>query len=109
MVQQTESKLVLCDRCKKLVPVSEVRYVPVGREFIKVLCKSCRSGRPTPLPEKKQPPKKVYFCSRCRYNFRFDPEGNTILRCPFCGKADKVSEKKDIEAEKLLKDSDELL
>ena len=107
MVQTIVSKQVLCDRCKKLVPSNQVRYVPVGREYIKVLCRECRLGKPKAALVKIKDDKKVYFCSRCKYNFKHDSKGTTNLRCPYCGRTDKVSEKKKIPAEKLLKESEE--
>lgn len=106
MVQIIESKKVLCDRCKKLVPTSHVRYVPVGKDYIKVLCRECRLGKPKPVPAKVSD-KKEFYCSRCKYKFKHDPKGSTNLRCPYCGKKDKVDERKNIPAEKLLKESDD--
>jgi len=32
-----------------------------------------------------------YLCTRCNYKFRFDDDGVTSLRCPYCGKPDKLN------------------
>lgn len=42
--------------------------------------------------DEETPQKMLYYCSRCRYKFRHNPHGETNLRCPYCGRTDKVSE-----------------
>ncbi|MBN2051969.1 hypothetical protein JW756_00525 [Candidatus Woesearchaeota archaeon] len=103
----------LCERCRKFVPVADIKYLPKGDNARMALCKSCLKTFNSADAKKNFPAKATnvasgnsYFCGRCRYKFKFNPAGNATLRCPFCGKSDKVIENKDIDAESILRSSD---
>ena len=105
---------MVCDRCRKSVPVSDVKYIPKPTGGFTQLCSICRDRNKTSKPETLEiirPKKQVikekireakhthadmsrtnYFCTRCNYQFKYGLDGVTVLRCPYCGKSDKVSE-----------------
>jgi len=100
-----ESRQMICDWCRKAVPISDVRYVPKGNDSRTALCTICRAKHENTglQPVKKSDPnKKNYFCGRCRYKFRFDSAVSRI-KCPYCGEADKLTELKPAPAETLVK------
>ena len=51
--------------------------------------------------------KEKFLCMRCKYKFLHDRDSERILRCPFCGKEDKVIEDKPMPAEDLVSSSDD--
>jgi len=108
-----DTRKALCERCRKFVPVSEIKYLPKGDNARMALCKSCLKTFNPADAKKKVPAKatsvaagKSYFCGRCRYKFKFNPVGNAALRCPYCSKSDKVIEDKDIDAESILRSAE---
>lgn len=108
-----DTRKALCERCRKFVSISDIKYLPKGNNSRMALCKNCLKTLNPKDDKKKIVPKssaisgsKGYFCSRCKYKFKYNPEGNAALRCPFCGKSDKVLEDKQIDAESILKNSD---
>ncbi|MFH0978379.1 MAG: hypothetical protein V1837_03695 [Candidatus Woesearchaeota archaeon] len=99
-------QLVTCDHCRKGIPLSEIKYVLKGKDQTVPLCAACRSKYKTPVEKKSVEPKsdKVpYFCIRCKYKFRYNPKSGTALRCPFCGREDKVIEDKVPDADTLIR------
>lgn len=96
-----------CDHCRKAVPVSDIKYLPKGKDGMIALCSSCRQKYKDPAkkPGKEdiKPDKKPYFCIQCKYHFRFNPKSGVNLRCPFCGRADKVIEDKVPDADTLIR------
>lgn len=122
-----ESQKAVCEMCKKLVPVSSIKFVLKGKDSTMPACSQCRSAMQSkPLrkineeiadekkqsmqqgrEEKRNPSSKpAYYCERCRYKFGYDPKGRTDLMCPFCGKADKIVLHKIPATEDLLKQSE---
>ncbi len=108
-----------CAACRKEYPVSELKYVRKGDRAMIALCPSCRfklgisktppvqpkpngargsaamGTRLKPVVEKKMKKeedeeKESYYCERCKYSFRFRPNTETNLKCPYCGKTDKL-------------------
>lgn len=87
---------MLCDRCRRPVPLDNIRYVPRGSGRV-ALCPECLgNGEPMPTPVKTPMPKstlsstkKPYVCARCNFKFHASPSAS---RCPYCGKTDKVME-----------------
>ncbi len=51
--------------------------------------------------------KKKFLCVRCNYKFKHDATSERILRCPFCGKTDKVQEDKPTQADELIEASED--
>jgi DNA-directed RNA polymerase subunit RPC12/RpoP len=114
MYQEIEdTRKALCERCRKFVPVSDIKYLPKGNSARMALCKKCLSTFSSADEKKKKAFKsasvsssKNYFCSRCKYKFKFNTQSNATLRCPFCGKGDKVLEDKQIDANSILEQSE---
>lgn len=102
---EEDTRRMICDRCRKAVPIKDIRYLPKGKDARIALCSECRSkGFVSDEKEKKVTDKKLkYFCSRCRYKFKFDPTGVSNIKCPYCGKDDKIIEDKVPPADELLK------
>ena len=90
-----DKRQMVCDRCHRSAPISEMRFVPKGNDAKLTLCSGCRKEHVSEQKEmldKKavDSSKKNYFCGRCRYKFQFNPTGVTNMKCPYCGKPDKV-------------------
>lgn len=103
-----ESREMICGRCHNPAPISEIQYVPVGVGSKIAMCASCRAksnlnSSSVPRSKEVSPGKNQYFCSRCRYRFKFTQSSMTNLKCPYCGKTDKIKEYKDLSAEELIK------
>lgn len=110
-----EEKMLLCERCKKSVPVSEIRYMPKGRDSSIALCGLCRLKAKKEFEkeefkkkEKAEPEKPAdsnkYVCLRCNYKFYYTPNPRKIFRCPFCGKDDKLV-KDEVDLRSLIRNS----
>src|SRR3989344_2914220 len=114
---------IMCDQCKKSVPMSDAKYSPKGPDSVMVVCSDCRSR-----VSKKNKPKEVmneiktiiekpravvnsskksFSCTRCNYKFKYDYGSDANLRCPYCGKMDYLVKSYDFSAEKLVKESKE--
>lgn len=97
---------MVCDRCRKFVSMSEIRF-QMKDEGRVALCSNCRDNakmselKPRPKPEEKKP----FFCERCKYKFKHDTESGKALRCPYCGKPDKVIEDNVSQAEDIIRES----
>jgi DNA-directed RNA polymerase subunit RPC12/RpoP len=106
-----DSRKALCEMCRKFVSVTEIKYLPKGDNSRMALCTSCLKIFNTGKDDKKKKTAqsasmsggKTYFCGRCRYKFKFNLAGNAELRCPYCGKKDKILENKDIDADSIIR------
>lgn len=82
----------ICEVCKQIKSVEEIKYVNRGAATIYV-CNKCR-GAQTNNPERIVKKSVVtvqkvpYQCHRCNYPFRQNPELKVV--CPACGKGDKA-------------------
>jgi DNA-directed RNA polymerase subunit RPC12/RpoP len=98
-----------CEMCRKAMPISDIKYMPKGDSKV-ALCSKCRAKVKSKTEKKESasdlPGKKAYFCVRCRYKFKYRPGTHTLLRCPYCGKSDKIIEDIAPDADKLLRDVD---
>ena len=100
---------MICGRCHNPAPVSDIQYIPTGVSSKIAMCSACRTksniNKPAGSTRSKEvsSEKNQYFCSRCRYKFKFDAKGVTNLKCPYCGKYDQVKEYKNLSAEQLIK------
>lgn len=107
----------ICDCCRKSVPVSDIRYMPKGKDSRIILCPECRAKRvgtvekEVPIPKKKAPPKIVaksqsYLCLHCKYKFK-SHHTYDIPECPYCGNSNRVIKTKELSADTLIKTSEE--
>jgi len=96
-----DERKIACSRCRKIVPISDIKYVLTGKDMKLELCSECRGEKAKPATHgikviKSTPTdsKKIsYLCARCKYKFKADPKA-VSLKCPYCGKSDKVMEYK---------------
>lgn len=104
-----EIRQTICDRCRKSVPVSDIRYIAIGENSNIIVCPSCRDKINTQKtsPQKNTTQKILYMCERCNYKFRYNPEGVSNLNCPSCGKNDRLIEYKALSADNLIKSVEE--
>ena len=117
-----DNRNIMCDQCKKSVPMPDAKYSQKNQDSVMILCSDCKS-RDKPkknkssqiikeverIEEEKQkivvnPNKKSYNCTRCNYRFKYDLMGENNLRCPYCGKADYLAKSYAFSAEKLIKE-----
>ena len=89
----------LCEKCRRPVLITDIKYVAKPNGTRMALCSKCRA-KPTVMeqitPHKKDSSKREsYECIRCNYKFKFDPYGVTALKCPYCGHTDKVQKVED--------------
>ena len=102
---QTDGRKMICDRCRRAVPIADVKFLPKGKDSKITLCSMCRDKNTTDEKEatvQKASKKKPYFCARCRYKFQFDRTGVTNFKCPYCGSGDKILEAEPKSSEALL-------
>jgi DNA-directed RNA polymerase subunit RPC12/RpoP len=106
-----DSRQILCERCRKFVTLSQIRYMPKGNDSRMALCQKCLALFNVEAEKKKKVSdenkrllnRPSYFCSRCRYKFKFDAGSSANLRCPYCGKSDKVIEEKQTDTDTLIR------
>ncbi|MEK6901745.1 MAG: hypothetical protein AABX37_05355 [Nanoarchaeota archaeon] len=101
-----DQRRMVCDRCRSVVPLASMKYVPKGVEGKTALCAPCReetSKVPASTARKQSVQKQRYFCARCKYKFTFNEQGNSSLSCPYCSKDDKLLEHNPTTAESLLR------
>lgn len=105
-----ETRTIICDYCRKSVPVADVKMVALSDEKIATLCSICRAKQKIaakkPIIKNDEPKKQLFFCTRCRYKFKFNKESASNLRCPYCGNSDKVIEYKVPSVDQLIKSAD---
>jgi len=105
-----DKRQMYCERCRKAVLIANIKYVPKPDGTKISLCTDCLAkthayiGQNRPIPKSKK--RSSYRCLRCKYSFKLDTTGETNLKCPFCGKDDKVIED-NITVEKLIKEVDD--
>ncbi len=97
---------IFCEGCRRPVSIDDIKYLPKGEAGRIALCPACRTKRTAEA--KKQPAKPelikiLYMCAHCNFKFKFEPSGNSKLRCPYCGKADKLVEESKLTVDNLLK------
>ena len=117
-----EGRESMCDGCRKMVPVSEIKYTQKGNDAVQALCSSCRGvkigigrdfikdlrefkekeNKNIVAPKKEVAGKEVYFCGQCKYRFNYDPKSQSGLKCPYCGTSYNVVKHDFISAEALL-------
>lgn len=103
---QTDGRKMICDRCRRAVPIADVKFLPKGKDSKITLCSMCRDRNATDEKEatvQKASQRKPYFCARCRYKFQFSPTRITDIKCPYCGGGDKIIEAEVKSSEALLK------
>lgn len=121
-----DTRKITCEGCRKTVSVSDIRYVLKGKENRMALCSECRaradvsnlvkkeSEKTTfkkPIPAVSKTPadgRKIFICERCKYKFKFDMKSPSGLKCPYCGKSDKLIQDNATSATNLLSEVDEM-
>lgn len=104
----SDERMLTCGRCKKSVPVSTIQYMPKGDGGVIALCSECRAQKVVksaikPKPTTDSSIKKInYLCERCNYKFSYNPDGHALLKCPYCGKNDKLKDLSSTSAENLV-------
>ena len=99
-----EERKLLCDRCRKFVPVKDIRYTSYENNKKIALCTECRARNIVPKKISTiKPEKEEYLCTRCKYKFKHNKNSLTNLLCPFCGKADRIIPDKAHTADELVK------
>lgn len=119
-----DNRKITCEGCRKTVLVSDVRYVLKGKEGRMALCSACRERtdvsnmakkesekttfkKPTPTITKvSSDGRQIFICERCKYKFKFDMKSPSSLKCPFCGKSDKLVKENATSASNLLSEVD---
>ena len=109
-MQKEDNRRMICDRCRKSVPIPEIKYIPKGKDSTIALCLACRikdkeKEGGSAKSGSREGVKKTFFCSRCRYKFSCNADGLHNLMCPYCGKSDKVQEHATQTADHLLKNT----
>lgn len=94
MIEEIEDEReALCDKCRRPTLVTDIKYVAKGDGSRQALCSRCRNKTITsqikPTTQKTSD-KQIYVCGRCGYRFKFDTYGVSQLRCPYCGRTDKL-------------------
>jgi hypothetical protein len=109
--EMQDSRQVLCERCRKFVQISDIKYLPKGNDSKMAICKNCLKTFGIPGSQIKKTlsdgatAMQPYFCARCNYKFKFNASSRTSLRCPYCGKSDKITEEKARSTAQLLKEN----
>lgn len=102
-----DKRTAVCERCKSTVPISNVRYVKKDDDNFSTICKVCldnAQSKPAENKPRSSPfSKKKYRCLRCKYGFGYDESSQRELKCPYCGKTDKIIPDK-VDATSLLRD-----
>lgn len=98
---------IICERCRRAVPVTSVKYVQKGIDSKIILCTDCRAKNPRFAESikdatKKEYSKQNYLCTRCKYKFKYSVNSQSVLKCPYCGKDDRLSEMQPMSAEDIL-------
>ena len=112
-----DNKLAQCDACRKLVPLTDVKYVlKAHRSFPILVCSACRSDKAIDDSKREvkrkeikgvdNPQKAVYVCYSCKYRFKHNPQAVADPKCPMCGKVEHVSKYTRVLAEDLLRECD---
>ena len=106
-----DTRQILCERCRKFVSLSDIKYLPKGNDAKMALCRNClKNFNPMGAGAAKKAPSQEsssvmsgFFCGRCNYKFKFNTARDATLRCPYCGRADKIVEQKTQSASHLLR------
>lgn len=95
-----------CEKCKKTVPLSEVRLMPKNKDMSMLVCGECceelrtvHSQNPPKKPIKNTPANvEKRQCTRCNYSFRISTTRLDLQKpvCPYCGRDDRVTNKGEL-------------
>ncbi|MFH1409604.1 MAG: hypothetical protein ABIH34_06865 [Nanoarchaeota archaeon] len=87
-------RTIVCESCRKAVPVDEIRYMtsPTGQ---KKLCTTCKPrALAKPQIHVKEQTKLQYQCAHCKYKFKHDSMSPSRLSCPYCGRTENIMQVK---------------
>lgn len=103
-----DGKHIICQVCKKPALISDIRYVIRAGDTTIAACAECRVKGIKPEKseaQKEEALKRSFMCERCHYKFRYNPEKVIDVKCPYCGKADKVVEHRPTSAANIVRSS----
>ena len=104
-----QERAILCGKCSKSVPIGDGKYVVKTSNGMPIaMCTSCRnswesSNRKKKPEENVKELRKIFLCHSCGYKFRFNMSSSSRVKCPFCGRADRIEEDREDFAEKLVR------
>jgi protein-arginine kinase activator protein McsA len=107
-----DQRQILCERCRKFVPLSHIKYVAKGNESKMALCNKClKAFSVSPSQIRKDSlaskPESRFVCERCSYTFTMKDSSSANLRCPYCGRDDKIVDANTKSAGHLLRMSED--
>lgn len=97
-----------CERCKASFPLDKIKLFPYTQEKNILVCEECceflknrakmivappKTEAKTKIKAEPKPAYKTKYCSRCKYTFKVDMHKVEVLRCPYCGKTDRIMRK----------------
>jgi len=107
-----DDRQTICDRCRQSVDISDVKYV-TKNDKLNLLCSRCRAvfdktpEKSLTIITRKEPPRdNIFFCTKCRYKFKFTPKSYVKTKCPSCGRTEYAIKYNTISTETLLKTID---
>lgn len=104
-----QERVIYCGKCNKSVPIVDVKYIiKVSGGMPIAMCTSCRNSWESSNKKKKPEAtvkelRKIFLCHSCGYKFRFNILSSSKIKCPFCGKADRIAEHREDFAENLVR------
>lgn len=102
-----QEKTLLCGKCSKAVPLSQIRYVMRSKGLPVPMCGSCRDegtlNRKTSVVKPREEIRKMFMCTSCGYKFNFNTLSSSGPKCPLCGKRHYVEEYRDNFADDLVR------
>ena len=102
------NQIRICERCKAAFPLDKTRLFHCTKEKDMLVCEDCckflknmdkriipssKTDTKTKIKAEPKPFYKTKYCSRCEYAFKVDINKVDVLRCPYCGKTDRICEK----------------
>ncbi len=99
------SRALTCNKCKKSVDISRIRYVPKSEGGYYAVCQSCVDGgrnqaSSAAMSRKERQERQAtddmdirkFFCGKCGYkfNYNFAKRARFNLKCPYCGESSRL-------------------
>lgn len=103
-----DQRKYLCERCRKFFNFDDIKYIVKGSDAKIALCTKCRDAfkAESSKIKEKSVERVPYICGRCKYKFKYDKHSGAELKCPYCGKTDKIMLDRVSDINKLIQESD---